>query len=108
MQAKLFIAINIALLATLPSAHAGLQKGCKKVMQPYPDVVCRCGYRENASYPPDYEEYMQEGTVWEYVGSDQRDENYDPILSDGRKCELENYLYNEWIQKQQDNDLQQL
>ena len=45
MQAKLFIAINIALLATLPPAHAGLQKGCKKVMQPYPDVVCRCGYR---------------------------------------------------------------
>jgi len=95
------------LLSPVPAF--ALEKGCEKVMVNYvPEIHCNCGFRENASYPPRYEEYMQEGTVWEKISLDQVNENYDHVLSDGRLCQLEGTLYRDYLKNKKDETLQQL
>ena len=96
-----------ATLALSPSAVFALEKGCE-FNASRTDVFCRCGYRANASYPPNYSEYLQEGTEWEMVSMFYGVRDGDGYLSNGKKCEWEFYLYNKDKSKQKDAEKQAL
>ena len=102
---SLIISITFCVVQIPVSA---MEKGCKKITTPQSDLLCKCGYRENASYPPKYSEYLQQGTDWEYVSMFNGLKDGDPYLKNGKKCEFEFYLFNEAESNKKNEKLQSL
>lgn len=100
---KVFL-VACASVVLIPAAGYALEKGCK-FNSSRTDIFCRCGYRENPSYPPKYSEYLQDDTTWEYVSMSMRPINQ---LSNGQVCEYEFYLYNLDKEQQKDSEMQKL